>query len=100
MYYGKGYGFSSIEWYFRNWRYYIEAFVGVPSEISRMWEITIGATSVQIQCNGVQVLEYVYTSSSRVDCYRIFKDKTVSSIMLTSTDTASAFFSSDYICNK
>ena len=65
----------------------------VPTEeIDKIWTISKTATTLRIECNGVEVLNYLFSDSSYNDCVPRWGGDIVDKIKFKSDDTASASY--------
>ena len=70
--------------------YWITLPVQPPEEVDKTWTIRKTATTLSIECNGVEVLNYQFSDSSLGDCVSKWGGDVVDKILFgSSSDTAS-----------
>ena len=63
-----------------------------PEEVEKIWTIAKTETAIIITCNGVEVLNYLFTDSLYSDCVSRLGGDVVAKIKFISIDTASNSF--------
>eukprot|EP00116_Pleurobrachia_bachei_P011118 sb/3471380/ len=66
-----------------------------PGEVDKIWTITKTEPALIITCNDVEVLNYLFSDSSRSDCVPTWGGDVVEKIQFPSYDTASDFYRSE-----
>ena len=66
--------------------------VPIPVEVDKIWTVTKTETAFIITCNNVEVLNYLFTDSSKATCVSKWAGDVVEEIMFHSDDTASDFY--------
>ena len=65
-----------------------------PTEAEKIWTITKTQTALNITCNDVEVVNYVFADSSESSCVRMWGGDIIEKIKFTVYDTASDFYKS------
>ena len=60
-----------------------------PNKVDKMWTIRKTATALNIECNGVEVLNYLFSDSSNSECVTNWGGDAVEKIQFYPDDTAS-----------
>ena len=99
---------SVIRWRFRNWvynirhctPYYTQKFpVTPPTSVKKTWRITVSPDDIEIECNTLKVLHFIFNDTVRHDnlCTKKVKGKIATEVMFRKEDTATKMFTSKQV---
>ena len=102
LYTDSGGWFTNIYWRFSHWGYIIyyctpydfslKFPVTPPTGVKKTWEITLKTEDIQIKCNAIQVLHFIFNK-----CTRKVKGWMATRIRFSDGDTATKMFKSDQV---
>ena len=68
-----------------------------PTDVEKTWEVTATAEAINIKCNTLEVLHFIYRNSYNGQCENKAKGKTPTSIQFRMGDAASKLFKSELV---
>eukprot|EP00116_Pleurobrachia_bachei_P008162 sb/3468424/ len=83
---------SPMEYFIGRCFYYTDLPVQPPVEVEKIWTITKTNTTLNITCNNVEVVNYLFADSSDARCVPLYGGDVVEEIRFNNADTASDFY--------
>ena len=63
-----------------------------PEEVDKTWKFRKTATALSIECNGVEVLDYQFSDSSKSECVPKWGGDVIETVLIPNGDSASDFY--------